>query len=78
MDLPIPEHEKHPDDPYMLPSPKTGAMYDPDPFRHTHEYILAAGIEHIRFHDLRHPNVKPKTKDLYSFLQINTRSLHPS
>ena len=49
------EHEKHPDSPYMFPSPKTGNMYDPDSFRHTHEKILvAAGIEHIRFHDLRH------------------------
>ena len=36
----------------MFPSPKTGTMYDPDSFRHTHEKILAAaGIEHIRFHD---------------------------
>ena len=55
MDLLILEHEKHPDSPYMFPSPKTGTMYDPDSFRHTHEKILAAaGIEHIRFHDLRH------------------------
>ena len=30
-------------------------MYDPDAFRHIHEKILdAAGIGHIRFHDLRH------------------------
>lgn len=55
VDLLILEHEKHPDSPYMFPSPKTGTMYDPDSFRHTHEKILAAaGIEHIRFHDLRH------------------------
>ena len=55
VDLLISEHEKHPDSPYMFPSPKTGTMYDPDSFRHTHEKILAAaGIEHIRFHDLRH------------------------
>ena len=55
VDLLIAEHEKHPDSPYMFPSPKTGTMYDPDSFRHTHEKILAAaGIEHIRFHDLRH------------------------
>ena len=55
VDLLILEHEKHPDNPYMSPSPKTGTMYDPDSFRHTHEKILvAAGIEHIRFHDLRH------------------------
>ena len=55
VDLLILEHEKHPENPYMFPSPKTGTMYDPDSFRHTHEKILAAaGIEHIRFHDLRH------------------------
>ena len=55
VDLLISEHEKHPDSPYMFPSPKTGTMYDPDSFRYTHEKILAAaGIEHIRFHDLRH------------------------
>ena len=55
VDLLVSEHEKHPDSPYMFPSPKTGTMYDPDSFRHTHEKILvAAGIEHIRFHDLRH------------------------
>jgi len=36
-------------------SPKTGTMFDPDSFRHTHEKILKAiGAEHIRFHDLRH------------------------
>ena len=49
------KHKKHPDSPYLFPSPKTGTMYDPDAFRHIHEKILnAAGIGHIRFHDLRH------------------------
>lgn len=49
------EHKKHPGNPYMFPSPKTGGMFDPDSFRHTHEKILKAiGTEHIRFHDLRH------------------------
>ena len=42
IDLLIEEHKKHPDNPYMFPSPKTGAMYDPDPFRHTHEKLLEA------------------------------------
>lgn len=51
----IEEHMKHPGNPYMFPSPKTGTMFDPDSFRHTHDKILEAiGAEHIRFHDLRH------------------------
>jgi integrase len=55
VDLLIEEHKKHPRNPYMFPSPKTGTMFDPDSFRHTHDKILKAiGTEHIRFHDLRH------------------------
>lgn len=55
VDLLSAEHEKHPDSPYMFPSPVTGTMYDPDAFRHIHDKILkATGLEHIRFHDLRH------------------------
>lgn len=53
--LMVDEHKKHPGNPYMFPSPKTGTMFDPDSFRHTHDKILKAiGAEHIRFHDLRH------------------------
>ena len=55
VELLVEEHKKHPGNPYMFPSPKTGGMFDPDSFRHTHEKILKAiGAEHIRFHDLRH------------------------
>ena len=55
MELLVEEHAKHPNSPYLFVSPKTGAMFDPDSFRHTHEKILKAiGAEHIRFHDLRH------------------------
>ena len=55
VDLLIEEHRKHPGNRYMFPSPKTGTMFDPDSFRHTHDKILKAiGAEHIRFHDLRH------------------------
>ena len=51
----IQEHEKHPDNPYMFPSPKTGEMYHPDSVVNIHKKILKdAGLEHIRFHDLRH------------------------
>ena len=55
VDLLSAEHKKHPRNPYLFPSPKTGTMYDSDAFRRTHDKILKAiGAEHIRFHDLRH------------------------
>ena len=55
MAAPVEEHAKHPHSPHLFVSPKTGTMFDPDSFRHTHEKILKAiGAEHIRFHDLRH------------------------
>ena len=71
MAAPVEEHGKHPHSPYLFVSPKTGTMFDPDSFRHTHEKILKAiGAEHIRFHDLRHPYVKPTTKKFASFLKF--------
>ena len=49
------EHSKHPLNIYMFPSPRTGGMYHPDSIVKLHEKILNdAGIEHLRFHDLRH------------------------
>ena len=51
----IQEHEEHPDNPYLFPSPKTGTMYDPSTIRRIHRKLLQrAGIEeNVRFHDLR-------------------------
>ena len=67
----VEEHAKHPHSPYLFVSPKTGTMFDPDSFRHTHEKILKAiGAEHIRFHDLRHPYVKPTTKKFITFFEV--------
>ena len=40
--MPVEEHAKHPHSPYLFVSPKTGTMFDPDSFRHTHEKILKA------------------------------------
>ena len=55
VDLLIQEHEKHSDNPYMFPSPITGEMYHPDSVVNLHKRLLKdAGLEHLRFHDLRH------------------------
>ena len=49
------EHAKHPSNPWMFPSGRTGEMYHPDSVVTLHKRILKdAGLEHIRFHDLRH------------------------
>ena len=55
VDLLVAEHKKHPDNPYMFPSPVTREMYHPDSIVNLHKKILKdAGLPHIRFHDLRH------------------------
>ena len=55
VDLLVQEHEKHPNNPYMFPSPVTGEMYHPDSVVKFHEKLLKdAGLEHINFHGLRH------------------------
>ena len=49
------EHEKHPANPYLFPSPRTGETWDPDGFRRLHDRIIKEiGAEHVRFHDMRH------------------------
>ncbi|MEI3330660.1 MAG: site-specific integrase [Oscillospiraceae bacterium] len=89
VDLLVAEHKKHPRNPYLFPSPKTGTMYDPDAFRRTHDKILKAiGAEHIRFHDLRHTfatlslksgvDVKTLSGALGSLLgRVHAEHLHP-
>ena len=56
VDVLIREHEKHPDNPYMFPSPKTGGMLDPGDVRHIHRLLLKqADIEREeQFYSLRH------------------------
>ena len=55
VDLLIQEHAKHPDNPYMFPSPVTGTMCYPDAVSAIHTKILKAlGLEHMRFHAMRH------------------------
>ena len=55
VDLLLKEHEKHPDNIYMFPSPVTGEMYYPDAVARLHTRMLQdLGLEHTRFHALRH------------------------
>lgn len=55
VELLVAEHEKHPDNPYLFPSPVTGDMYYPDAIAAVHTKILRTlGLEHTRFHALRH------------------------
>ena len=55
VELLIQEHDKHPDNPYLFPSPLAGEMYHPDSVVNLHKKILKdAGLGHLRFHDLRH------------------------
>ena len=51
----VEEHDRHPANPYLFPSPRTGETWDPDGFRRLHERIIKEiGAEHVRFHDMRH------------------------
>ena len=59
----VEEHERHPANPYLFPSPRTGETWDPDGFRRLHDRIIKEiGAEHVRFHDMRHPYVMHTTK----------------
>ena len=55
VELLVREHAKHPGNPWLFPSSRTGEMYHPDSVATLHQRILKdAGLEHLRFHDLRH------------------------
>ena len=63
VDLLIMEHSKHPSSPLMFMHPATLKPYSPQMVRRMHnEIIQEAGIDHIRYVDLRHPYVKYTTK----------------
>ena len=55
VDLLIMEHSKHPSSPLMFMHPATLKPYSPQMVRRMHnEIIKEAGLDHIRFTDLRH------------------------
>lgn len=72
VDLLVQEHELHPDNPILFSSPRTGGYWSPDAVSRINRKLLKnAGIEeHVRFHDLRHPYVKPTTKKFITFFEV--------
>ena len=55
IDLLIREHDKHPSSPLMFMHPATQRPYSPQMVRREHnEIIKEAGIDHIRYVDIRH------------------------
>ena len=55
VDFLVQERTKHPDNPWMFPSSRTGGIYHPDSVTTLHQRILKdAGLERLRFHDLCH------------------------
>ena len=76
MKLLVEEHEKHPSNPYLFPSPRTGETWDPDGFLRLHDRIIKEiGAEHVRFHDMRHTFA---TLSLKSGVDVRTLSETPS
>ena len=48
---------------------ENGSPYEPRTYQDLFKRcVRQAGIPDANFHSLRHPNVKPKTKNFYSFL----------
>ena len=61
----VEEHAKHPSSPLMFMHPATQKPFSPQMVRRMHkEIIIEAGLDHIRFTDLRHPYVKLTTKNI--------------
>ena len=75
IELLVREHEQHPDNPILFPSPRTGGYWSPDAVSRLNKKLLkAAGIdEKVRFHDFRHPYVKLTTKKFATFFE-NSRA----
>ena len=72
IDLLLEEHERHPDHPLLFPSPKTDTYLDPPAVARKMKTLLKrAGIDEIRFHDLRHTFA---TLSLQSGVNVKTLS----
>ena len=64
--------------PYLFPSPNGGPQ-DPDSVLPMFKRMLnRCGLETMRFHDIRHPNVKLSTKDFLPNFHLNYTSIRLS
>ena len=64
------QRKKSGNSPYVFPSP-TGGPVSPDSVLHMlHRVLKRAGLAQVRFHDLRHPYVKPKTHIFSNMVKI--------
>ena len=64
MELLKQEHSKHPDNPYLFPSPVTSGMYHPDSVVKLHQKILKdAGLDVIHVRVRRDGFISPLTKE---------------
>ena len=58
---------------------QTGKLFRPNYVTEHFSYLIRKfGLKKIRFHDLRHPYVKPTTKKFYPFSKFNWRLLFSS
>ncbi len=53
---------------YVFPSPTGGPISPDSVLNMLHRVLKRAGLPRIRFHDMRHPYVKPTTKNFYTCL----------
>ena len=63
------EQEKKSDSEYVFPSPTGGPISPDSVLNMLHRVLKRAGLPKIRFHDMRHPYVKPETKSFSTFLR---------
>ncbi len=55
---------------YVFPSPTGGPISPDSVIQMLHRVLKRAGLPKVWFHDLRHPNVKPKTQIFISEAKI--------
>ena len=63
------EQQRKTNSEYVFPSPTGGPISPDSVLKMLHRVLKRAGLPEIRFHDMRHPNVKPTTQTFSSFFE---------